>query len=131
MDGLSAKDERIADLTASGALAAQVAADVGASITTIYRKLRHPLIKARIAEQRAAELKPLADRMFRLTEKAAAAVEAVLDDASATHREKTAAAEIVFDRALQLRKLCDEAPTLAALLAQIHELLPDADRQAT
>jgi hypothetical protein len=130
MDGLNAKDERIADLTATGFTAAQVAAEIGCSVTTVYVKLRHPLIKARIAEQRAAELRPLHDRLFRLTDKAVAAVEAVLDDATATHRDKTKAAEVVFDRVLQLRKLCDEAPALAALIAQLQELQGDTDADA-
>jgi hypothetical protein len=119
MDSLSAKDERIADLFASGANVAEIAADIKGSVATVYRKLRLPLIKARIAEARGAQLRPLADRLMALTEKAAAAVEAVLDDHDATHREKIAAAGLVFDRVLQLRKLCDEAPVLASLVATL------------
>lgn len=120
---LSAKDERIADLFASGYAAAQIASDIGSSVTTVYNKLRNPLIKARIAEARAAVLRPIRDLVLSELRKNVEVLAAIRDADDSTNREKTAAVIELNSMFFRLEPVTEEAP----LRARLEAMLPDAD----
>lgn len=119
---LSAKEERIADLYASGFAPAQIAADVSNSVTSIYRILRRPAVKARIAEARAAALRPIVqlvqDELVRNVQK----LVAIRDAHEEQTRNKIAAVQELNDLFLKLDERVNINPQLADLNARLAEL---------
>lgn len=125
MDKLSAKDERIADLYALGYTAAQIADETGYGLTTVYTKLRGPLIKARVAEQRAAVLKPVRDRLVAELTNTAAVLAEIRDNADEPSRNRIAAGTELNAMFFRLEPMSEDAPLRAALEAQL-QLAEDA-----
>jgi hypothetical protein len=121
MKTLNAKDERIADLFSAGAKAEAIASDVGCSAATVYRRLRHPLVKARIAEQRAAVLRPVIDVLREMMQRAAAVVGEILDDPETPAALRLKAAEFAFSHFRAMDGHYAQGADIAALQAIAQE----------
>lgn len=114
---ISAKDERIADLYASGYQAAQIAAETGVGVSTVYRKLRHPLVRARIAEARAAVLKPIRDLVVAELRKNVEVLAEIRNNPDETSRNRIAAATAILAHFNAVEPAAEDAPLRAQMEA--------------
>jgi hypothetical protein len=126
-NGLSAKDERIADLYSAGFQPAQIACELSCSVQTVYRKLKFPGIKARIADVRTARLQPVlvdAEVQVRENLRFYARVRDT-DDGTVSMRDRIAAANSIDRQFAAVIEPANVRAELADLHAQAVELTGD------
>lgn len=119
---LSAKDERIAELFAAGVSVPDIVTDTGYGWSTVYRKLRHPLIRARISELRGEQLRPILDLVRSQLQANVERLAAVRDGAEERTADRINAVKELNDFFLRLHKESEVLPRLAALEAQLAEV---------
>src|SRR5690242_12345298 len=93
-------DDALINCLAGGKSATEAAAAIGKSVTTVYRRLRDPLLQARLAEAKAALFAPLAAKATGQIGGALDFLIGVVGDATADTRSRIQAAKTLIDTAL-------------------------------
>lgn len=118
----SAKSDKIIELYASGHTVAQVAAAVGCSAATVYRKLRDPVIRAAVSERRASELNPVVTELRNELLATVRYYAEVRDDADEATRDRLRAGDSIVDAFVKLDKAGDQAARVEVIEAALAEL---------
>jgi AcrR family transcriptional regulator len=110
-------DDAIVELMVAGMTTAEVAAAIGRSASTVYRRLRSPAVRARITEGRAEVLRPHLRALQSATGRAIDYLVQVLDLPNHHASTKVRAAVAIVELAMKLTHFVELAPRVAALEA--------------
>lgn len=121
-EGISPKDEAVADYYAAGLTPAQIAAQTGYGLTTVYARLRTPFVRARIAEARAVKLRPILELVYGQLEPNVTTLAAIRDSELSSPRDKISAIAELNQMAENLGDIVERAGHIAHLEARVAEL---------
>lgn len=114
-DTLSPKQYKAIEALLSSGNVAEAARAAGVARKSLYRWLADPVFAKALREAEQLALEGVARSLLRLGDKATAAIEAALDDASAPHSVKLKAASVIFTHHPQLLESVALADRVAAL----------------
>ena len=117
---LKEQDERMIELLANGHPVAEVAVSLGCGVATVYRRLRNPDVRLRLAAARAAQWAPQANRLRTACDAAIAEIERLSTEAEHESTRLRACTAIV-QFALDLQKTAAFNERLAAVETQLAE----------
>lgn len=120
----SPKYDAVADYYAAGLTASQIAAQTGYGISTVYRILRLPFVRARIAENRAIKLRPILELVYGQLEPNVSTLAAIRDSELSSQRDKISAIAELNAMAENFGDIVERAGHVAHLEARAADLTP-------
>ena len=114
-------DDVLIQHLAAGHTVSQAAGAVALSTQTVYRRLRDPLFRAKLAEARAAVLQPVVARTMAEVGKSLDRLVAIRDDEDAAPSSRVRAAVAIIETALKLNNAVVVELRLASIEAALAE----------
>lgn len=119
--GISTKQKAALRALLAGANYAQAAVAAKVHENTISLWMRDPVFLAAIHKAESEAMSAISLRLITLIDKAANALETILDNAQARDTAKTRAADILFGRFLEIRQFAELEARIAKLEEAQHE----------
>lgn len=120
-------DELVIHALACGKPVRVAAEAAGVADKTVWRRLKDPAFKARIAEVRAAMLSAATGRLSRLTTRAVSTLESLLNDPDG--KTRLGASKALLEQALRYKEACELEQRIAALEAGTLDQPPEEPPQ--